>query len=108
MAYTVFTSKIPGRSGEDRVRSPSSGSRHPHKVSSLPDGPRLPQGKRPSLVRLKADYAELVRLKTDPFYCRRKRVPLTFWLLSVLMKLGITRSISSKYEDSAGVCWFGL
>lgn len=41
-------------------------------------------------------------------YCRRNLVPLTFWLLSVLRKLGISRSISSKYEERAGVCWFGL
>jgi hypothetical protein len=30
------------------------------------------------------------------------RVPLMRWLLSVLRKLGISRSINSKYEDSAG------
>ena len=36
------------------------------------------------------------------------RVPLIFWLLSVLRKLGISRSISSKYDDSAGVVWFAL
>ena len=37
-------------------------------------------------------------------YFSRTRVPLIFWLLSVLMKLGITRSISSKlYGPSAQV-----
>ena len=30
-------------------------------------------------------------------------MPLIFWLLSALRKLGTRRSISSKYEDSAGV-----
>ena len=35
-------------------------------------------------------------------------VPLIFWLLSVLRKLGMSRSISSKYDDSAGVVWFAL
>jgi len=30
-------------------------------------------------------------------------VPLIFWLLSVLRKLGMRRSISSKYDESAGV-----
>ena len=29
-------------------------------------------------------------------YCNRMRVPLIFWLLRVLRKLGISRSISSK------------
>src|SRR5439155_26359402 len=34
------------------------------------------------------------------------RVPLIFWLLSALRKLGTRRSISSKYDDRAGVfCW---
>ena len=28
---------------------------------------------------------------------------MIFWLLSVLRKLGISRSISSKYDESAGV-----
>ena len=39
-------------------------------------------------------------------YFSRTRVPLIFWLLSVLRKSGTSRSISSKYDDSAGVfCW---
>src|SRR5215510_6144335 len=41
-------------------------------------------------------------------YLRRTRVPLIFWLLSVLRKLGMSRSISSKYDDSAGVVWLAL
>ena len=41
-------------------------------------------------------------------YWRRTRVPLIFWLLSVLRKLGISRSINSKYDESAGVLWFAL
>jgi hypothetical protein len=32
------------------------------------------------------------------------RVPFTFWLLSVARKLGMSLSISSKYDESAGVC----
>ena len=31
------------------------------------------------------------------------RVPLIFWLLSAVRKFGTSRSISSKYDDSAGV-----
>ena len=41
-------------------------------------------------------------------YCRRTRVPLMLWLLRVLRKLGISRSINSKYDDSAGVLWLAL
>jgi hypothetical protein len=33
----------------------------------------------------------------------RTRVPLIFWLLSAVRKFGTRRSISSKYEDKAGV-----
>ena len=33
----------------------------------------------------------------------RTRVPRIFWLLSALRKFGTSRSISSKYDDSAGV-----
>ena len=33
----------------------------------------------------------------------RTRVPRIFWLLSALRKFGTRRSISSKYDDSAGV-----
>ena len=36
-------------------------------------------------------------------YLSRTRVPLIFWLLSALRKFGTSRSISSKYEESAGV-----
>jgi len=36
-------------------------------------------------------------------YFSSTRVPRTFWLLSVLKKFGTRRSISSKYEDNAGV-----
>ena len=36
-------------------------------------------------------------------YFSRTRVPRIFWLLSALRKLGTSRSISSKYDDSAGV-----
>jgi hypothetical protein len=36
-------------------------------------------------------------------YFNRTRVPLIFWLLSALRKFGTSRSISSKYDDSAGV-----
>ena len=36
-------------------------------------------------------------------YLSRTRVPLIFWLLSALRKLGTRRSISSKYDESAGV-----
>ena len=43
---------------------------------------------------------------TCSVYFSRTRVPLIFWLLSALRKFGTSRSISSKYEDSAGVfCW---
>ena len=35
-------------------------------------------------------------------YFRSTRVPRIFWALRVLRKLGITRSINSKYVDSAG------
>src|SRR5437867_12833656 len=38
-----------------------------------------------------------------PRYFSRTRVPRIFWLLSALRKLGTSRSMSSKYEDSAGV-----
>ena len=39
-------------------------------------------------------------------YFSRMRVPLIFWLLRALRKFGTRRSISSKYEDRAGVfCW---
>src|SRR5689334_648976 len=38
-----------------------------------------------------------------PRYLRRTRVPRIFWLLSALRKFGTRRSISSKYDDSAGV-----
>jgi hypothetical protein len=39
-------------------------------------------------------------------YFRRTRVPLIFWVLRALRKFGTSRSMSSKYEDSAGVfCW---
>jgi hypothetical protein len=41
-------------------------------------------------------------------YFSRTRVPLIFWLLSVLRKLGMIWSINSKYEDSAGVFCCGL
>src|SRR5678815_3464911 len=41
-------------------------------------------------------------------YSRRTRVPLILWLLSVLRKLGMRRSIYSKYEESAGVLWLAL
>src|SRR4030095_2096365 len=36
------------------------------------------------------------RVRKDPPYWRRMRVPLIFWLLRVLRKLGIRRSINSK------------
>ena len=36
-------------------------------------------------------------------YFSRTRVPRIFWALSVFRKLGTSRSISSKYEESAGV-----
>ena len=36
-------------------------------------------------------------------YLRRTRVPLIFWLLSAPRKSGTMRSISSKYDDRAGV-----
>src|ERR1017187_2564631 len=36
-------------------------------------------------------------------YFSRTRVPLIFWLLSVLRKSGTMRSINSKYDESAGV-----
>lgn len=39
-------------------------------------------------------------------YFNSTRVPRIFWLLSVLRKLGMIWSISSKYDDRAGVfCW---
>jgi len=56
-------------------------------------GPQIGPHKRVSLAEV------------DPkvhLYWRRMRVPLMRWLLSVLRKLGISRSINSKYEDSAG------
>ena len=64
-----------------------------HKGLSLAQGQAA--AKEPSLTDCRA-------------YWRRTRVPLIFWLLSVLRKLGISRSISSKYEDSAGVVWLAL
>jgi hypothetical protein len=36
------------------------------------------------------------------------RDPLIFCVLNVLRKLGISRSINSKYDDSAGVLCCGL
>ena len=39
------------------------------------------------------------------FYLRRMRVPRMLSLLSVPRKDGNSRSISSKYEESAGVFW---
>jgi len=45
----------------------------------------------------------------DPWtYFMRIREPLIFWLLRVLRKLGTRRSISSKYEERAGVACCGL
>ena len=38
-----------------------------------------------------------------PRYFSRTRVPRIFWLLSALRKFGTRRSISSKYDDRAGV-----
>src|SRR5262249_8596372 len=38
-----------------------------------------------------------------PRYLSRTRVPRIFWLLSALRKFGTSRSISSKYDDNAGV-----
>ena len=52
---------------------------------------------------------ELVRSKRRRRTCRaaryfsRIREPRTFWVLSAFRKLGISLSINSKYEDSAGV-----
>ena len=37
-------------------------------------------------------------------YFSRTRVPRIRWVLSEPRKLGMSRSISSKYEESAGVC----
>ena len=41
-------------------------------------------------------------------YLRRVLVPFIFCALSVLRNAGSSRSISSKYEDRAGVCWLAL
>lgn len=38
-----------------------------------------------------------------PAYFNRTRVPRTFCRLSVFRKVGTSRSISSKYDESAGV-----
>src|SRR5689334_22076290 len=48
------------------------------------------------------DQPDAERLHVDHYF-RRTRVPLIFWLLSALRKFGTRRSISSKYDDSAGV-----
>ncbi len=41
-------------------------------------------------------------------YFRRVLVPFIFCALNVLRKAGSSRSISSKYEERAGVCWLAL
>ena len=41
--------------------------------------------------------------ETPEGYLRRTRVPLMLSVLNVLRNEGISLSISSKYEDSAGV-----
>jgi hypothetical protein len=41
-------------------------------------------------------------------YWSSTRVPLIVWVLSVLRKLGIKRSMSSKYDDRAGDVWLAL
>ena len=66
-----------------------------------------------NLLRL-ADWApgeqvsETARRRRKLRYWSRIRVPLIFWLLSVLRKVGMRRSISSKYDDNAGVVWLAL
>src|SRR3954469_1734943 len=43
------------------------------------------------------------RIEGGDRHLSRTRVPRIFWLLSALRKFGTSRSISSKYDDSAGV-----
>lgn len=43
------------------------------------------------------------RVDTHGGYFSRTRDPRIFWLLNALRKLGTSRSISSKYDDKAGV-----
>jgi len=40
-----------------------------------------------------------------PAYLSRTRLPWIFCALNVLRKAGSRRSINSKYDDRAGVCW---
>ena len=41
-------------------------------------------------------------------YFSRVLVPFIFCALNVLRKAGSSRSMSSKYDDRAGVCWLAL
>ena len=79
-------------------------------AKAMADPPRTDRGAvRPTSTALSRRGATRPCAKAGrSAYCRRTRVPLIFWLLSVLRKLGISLSISSKYDESAGVLWFAL
>src|SRR6476620_1156741 len=73
--------------------------------SSYPD-PDLWAGTKYSVYHADRSVSPWVHGPMD--YFMRIREPLIFWLLRVLRKLGTSRSMSSKYEDSAGVACCGL
>jgi hypothetical protein len=71
------------------------------RMPRLSAGP--PEGGHYDRIRLKADAT--YNPAEAGLYTQFSRilVPLIFWLLSVARKFGISLSISSKYDESAGV-----
>ena len=67
---------------------------------SLPKGSSLQPNRHSAQACRESGTTFLAGSRT---YFSSTRVPLIFWVLSVLRNLGTMRSISSKYDDSAGV-----